>query len=103
MTVIRFNLRTRLDRRPAPPARRIPQMQNFGSKAIEADDDDRFRGTKPDAFVLERRLARARELLTSTDLSLSEVAFAVGFADQSHFTRHFRQTVGVSPGQFRKL
>jgi AraC-like DNA-binding protein len=60
-------------------------------------------GTTPHAFVLERRLARARELLTRTDLSLSEVAFAVGFADQSHFTRRFRQMVGVSPGQFRKL
>jgi hypothetical protein len=45
----------------------------------------------------------ARELLTRTDLSLSEVAFAVGFADQSHFARRFRQMVGVSPGQFRKL
>jgi methylphosphotriester-DNA--protein-cysteine methyltransferase len=47
--------------------------------------------------------ARARELLTRTDLSLSEVAFAVGFADQSHFARRFRQMLGVSPGQFRKL
>src|ERR1700731_5068700 len=60
-------------------------------------------GTTPHAFVLERRLARARELLTRPDLSLSEVAFAVGFADQSHFTRRFRQMVGISPGQFRKL
>ena len=60
-------------------------------------------GTTPHTFVLERRLARARELLARTDLSLSEVAFAVGFADQSHFTRRFRQMVGVSPGQFRKL
>jgi AraC-like DNA-binding protein len=60
-------------------------------------------GTTPHAFVLERRLARARELLTQTDLPLSEVAFAVGFADQSHLTRRFRQVIGVSPGQFRKL
>ena len=60
-------------------------------------------GTTSHAFVLERRLARARELLTRTDLSLSEVAFAVGFADQSHFTRRFRQMDGISPGQFRKV
>ena len=60
-------------------------------------------GATPHTFVLERRLARARELLTRTDLSLSKVAFAVGFADQSHFARRFRQMVGVSPGQFRKL
>jgi AraC-like DNA-binding protein len=59
-------------------------------------------GTTPHAFVLERRLAKARELLTATDLSLSEIAFAVGFADQSHLARRFRQMVGVSPGQFRR-
>jgi AraC-like DNA-binding protein len=38
--------------------------------------------------VLERRLARARELLTRTAYPKS---FALGFVDQSHFTRRFRQ------------
>ncbi|HEY2009838.1 MAG TPA: helix-turn-helix domain-containing protein [Rhizomicrobium sp.] len=60
-------------------------------------------GTTPHAFVLERRLAKARELLTATDLPLSQIAFTAGFADQSHLARRFRQMVGVSPGQFRKL
>jgi AraC-like DNA-binding protein len=60
-------------------------------------------GTTPHGFVLERRLAKARELLSHNDLSLSEIAVAVGFADQSHFTRRFRELVGVSPGLFRKL
>jgi AraC-like DNA-binding protein len=59
-------------------------------------------GTTPHAFVLERRLAKARDLLTATDLPLSEIAFAVGFADQSHLARRFRQIVGMSPGQFRR-
>jgi methylphosphotriester-DNA--protein-cysteine methyltransferase len=57
----------------------------------------------PDIYARGPDLARARELLTRTDLSLSEVAVAVGFADQSHFTRRFRQMVGVSPEQFRKV
>jgi len=48
-------------------------------------------------------VAKARELLASTRLPLSEIALKVGFADQSHFARRFRQAVGVSPGQFRKL
>ncbi len=59
-------------------------------------------GTPPHTYVLERRLAKARELLIGTDLPLSEIAFKVGFADQSHFARRFRQMVGVSPKQFRK-
>jgi AraC-like DNA-binding protein len=60
-------------------------------------------GTTPHAFVLERRLAKARELLTATDLPLSEIALTVGFADQSHLARSFRQMTGVPPGQFRRL
>jgi AraC-like DNA-binding protein len=60
-------------------------------------------GTTPHAFVLERRLAKAQELLTATDLPLSQIAFAVGFADQSHLARRFRQMIGMSPGQFRRL
>ena len=59
-------------------------------------------GTTPHVFVLQRRLAKAQELLTQPNLSLSEIAFSVGFADQSHFARRFREMVGMSPGQFRK-
>ena len=60
-------------------------------------------GATPHAYVVERRIAKARELLTGTSLPQSEIALQVGFADQSHFARRFRQAVGVSPGQFRKL
>jgi len=59
-------------------------------------------GTTPHDFVLKRRIAKARELLSRPDLSLSEIAAAAGFADQSHFTRRFHEIVGMSPGQFRK-
>ena len=59
-------------------------------------------GMTPHAFVLERRLARARELLTTTDLPLSEIALVVGFADQSHLARRFREMTGIPPGQFRR-
>jgi AraC-like DNA-binding protein len=58
-------------------------------------------GLTPHAFVLERRLAKARDLLGQADLSLAEIASVVGFADQSHFTRRFREVVGTSPGRFR--
>jgi transcriptional regulator GlxA family with amidase domain len=40
-------------------------------------------------------------MLARTSLSLSEIAFATGFSDQSHFARHFRQMLGVTPSQFR--
>jgi AraC family transcriptional regulator len=41
------------------------------------------------------------ELLSGTDMSLSEIALAAGFADQSHCARRFRQHVGMSPRDYR--
>jgi AraC family transcriptional regulator len=48
-----------------------------------------------------RRLEAARELLGVAGSDLAEVAFACGFADQSHLTRAFRAAYGMTPGQFR--
>jgi AraC-like DNA-binding protein len=59
-------------------------------------------GMTPHHYHVSRRIARAKELLEKAQLSLSEIAFTVGFADQSHLSRHFRQIVGTSPGQFRR-
>lgn len=59
-------------------------------------------GLTPHHYLVRKRVERARELLAATDLSLSEIAFAVGFSDQSHLTRHFRHTTGTTPGEFRR-
>jgi transcriptional regulator GlxA family with amidase domain len=62
----------------------------------------RSQGVTPHHYLLQRRIERARELLTRTDLSMSEIAFACGFSDQSHFGRRFRELVGVPPSAFRR-
>ena len=59
-------------------------------------------GTTPHRYVMQRRIEHARNMLATTDLPLCEIAFAAGFADQSHLARHFRQQVGVPPGYFRR-
>jgi transcriptional regulator of acetoin/glycerol metabolism len=59
-------------------------------------------GTTPHDYLLERRIVRAQALLDDTDTPLSEIALVSGFADQSHFTRHFRKRVGVPPSTFRQ-
>ncbi len=59
-------------------------------------------GQTPHQYVLSRRIARAQEMLASGDVALAEVAYACGFASQSHMTDVFRQKLGVTPGRYRK-
>jgi AraC family transcriptional regulator len=59
-------------------------------------------GLPPHQYVIARRIERAKELLRERErLPLAEVAAEVGFACQSHFTRHFKRLVGVTPRRFR--
>jgi AraC-like DNA-binding protein len=59
-------------------------------------------GTTPHNFLMYRRFCKAIEFVTGTDLPLAEIALAAGFSDQSHFSRRFRQYLGVSPSAFRR-
>lgn len=61
-----------------------------------------FRCT-PAAFAHYRRLEKATQLLARSALLLADIAQACGFADQSHFTRAFTRSFGVSPGAYREL
>ncbi len=59
-------------------------------------------GTPPHRWLLLQRVLRAKSLLRDAKFSLSDIAGACGFADQSHFTRVFTSIVGASPGAWRK-
>jgi len=58
-------------------------------------------GVTPHVYLTQKRVERAREMLVQTDLSLAEIAFAVGFCDQGHLARHFRDMLGTTPREFR--
>ena len=58
-------------------------------------------GTTPTGFLRTCRLSQAKALLADTDLSISEVAAAVGFDDQPYFSRFFKECCGISPSGFR--
>jgi AraC family transcriptional regulator len=60
-------------------------------------------GVSPHQYLIQVRVNSARSLLEagSGERSLAEVASAVGFADQSHLTRHFKRLLGVTPKQIR--
>ncbi|GAA1972186.1 AraC family transcriptional regulator [Microbacterium pumilum] len=52
-------------------------------------------------YLKRLRSARARELLLTTDLTVTQIANAVGYEDALYFSRQFRAVNGVSPTQFR--
>ncbi|MFJ1294120.1 helix-turn-helix domain-containing protein, partial [Paracoccus yeei] len=51
----------------------------------------------PLQWQLSRRVERAQHLLLHSDLRLADIAGQLGFADQAHLTRVFRQTCGAPP------
>lgn len=66
----------------------------------------RFRvatGRTPYAWVLDRRIAKAKELLREADVPLADVALRIGYCSQSHFTEAFRRREGSTPATWRRL
>lgn len=61
----------------------------------------RATGLTPHAYILQRRLHRARELI-GKGATLSDAALQSGFADQSHMTRLFVRSFGMAPGAYAK-
>ena len=60
-------------------------------------------GSAPHAWLQQARVEHAMTLLRQRGQSLSEIALACGFVDQSHFTRVFTQRVGLTPGSWRRV
>jgi AraC-like DNA-binding protein len=51
---------------------------------------------------MRRRLEKACHLMMTSSESLSQIALSVGFSDQSHLTKRFKQTLGQSPSNWRR-
>lgn len=59
-------------------------------------------GTSPHRYLLMRRLGSARERISLGE-PLADIAADTGFADQAHFSRHFKKTYGMTPGRWAQL
>ena len=59
-------------------------------------------GRSPNEEILRVKLARARQLLAATDLSLAEVAGRCGFCHTEYLSVAFKRQFGIPPGQFRR-
>ena len=60
-------------------------------------------GVRPHEYLVRARLERAQELLRDSLMPLAEVALAVGFQTQAHFTTVFRRQFDETPGRWRQL
>jgi AraC family transcriptional regulator len=60
-------------------------------------------GQTPHAFILSRRIARARQEMLDGVEPLAQIALACGFADQAHLARVFRRSAGLTPAAWRRV
>lgn len=58
-------------------------------------------GQSPQEFLINYRMSKACELLKLTDLAIKDISLAVGYVNQLHFSRAFKNTYGISPRQWR--
>jgi AraC family transcriptional regulator len=59
-------------------------------------------GIAPHAYQVKTRIERAQRLLLSSSMSVTEIAFEVGYESSQALARSFRQQVGCSPSEFRR-
>ncbi|AYF86399.1 helix-turn-helix transcriptional regulator [Pseudomonas sp. JS3066] len=109
-----------LARRNALPAyklkRVVGSMENglhlefsLGDLALEAGMSDyhfsrlfkKATGHPPSQYFIRMRMAKARQLLTETELSIIDIGMEVGYSSPSHFSQVFRHHVGLTPSQYR--
>ncbi len=59
-------------------------------------------GIAPYQYVIQQRVERAKQLLKCREIAITDVALECGFANQSHFTKHFRKLMGITPKAYRE-
>lgn len=60
-------------------------------------------GKTPYEYFIDKKVEKAKEMLASRRLSITEVCFSCGFNNHSHFTSIFKKKVGITPSEYRKI
>jgi transcriptional regulator GlxA family with amidase domain len=83
------------------PIRVLAARVGLGSSRLEHLFKQEVR-TSIRRHVLQRRIARAADLIASTDERISVIAYALGFADAANFNHAFKAHWGMSPRRYRE-
>ncbi|MEN8137194.1 MAG: AraC family transcriptional regulator [Bacteroidota bacterium] len=62
----------------------------------------KYTGMSPKQYHLQLKVIRAKELLLTSDKSVKEICFELGFQSSSYFSRMFKQKIGVTPAHFKE-
>lgn len=59
-------------------------------------------GLSPAEYILKRKIEKAKELLASTDMSVTDIAYRYGFSSSQYFATAFKRFCYCTPTQYRK-
>jgi AraC-like DNA-binding protein len=98
----RRNIR-QLMRRHAGQRLTVADYARLSGRSLSSFQRDfkRAYGMAPGAWLHKAKLAKGRELVEGSTLSISEIAYEIGYADTSHFIKDFRRDFGETPKQMR--
>lgn len=85
--------------KPHPTLEKVAQGMNMSRRTLQRRLDES--GLSFRELLRHERHEKALELLEGTDKSIAEIAYSLGFANQSAFSRAFRQILGISPRGYR--
>ena len=80
----------------------LAQMENMSLSAFKKNFV-RIAGIPPGEYILQEKIKKSKELLLSTRLSITEIAFEYGFSSSQYFATVFKRFCYMSPSQFRKV
>ena len=60
-------------------------------------------GTTIEKFIIKQKIEKVKELLTYDELTLSEIAYKLGYSSVQHLSNQFKQVTGLNPSYFKKI
>ena len=79
----------------------LAEQATLSVSQLHRDFSHQF-GITPNQYIREVRIGVARHLLETDDQSMAQIASHCGFYDQSHFSRQFKSSTGLTPLQYRR-
>ena len=59
-------------------------------------------GVSPSDFLRQVRMQRAQQLIARSKMTVSEIAYSIGFTDPKYFTKCFKKVTGMTPSEYRE-